>query len=242
MQKADSKARAKFRHSSSHLVFEYTSGLHFPLEGITCLYNNSASFYAALLFDQQLSQFFGRPDINATYRPIAREITDLGLSDYYFAIAILSWAFCRFVAPKIASLKKYSAKVDYFRRWGLNFLVALLVSGIMTHLIKFTVGRQRPHKTPTFEPFVFHPFNFHWHWQSFASGHSQVMFTVATMFTIAFPKFRWLWILIATIVCSTRIVVHDHFLSDTIFGACIGYVGTLLAMRLMMKKTQNGLY
>lgn len=197
---------------------------------------------AAYFFDQKLSQFFGIPEVRDQWRPIARVITDLGLSDYYFAIALLSWAFCRFVAPKISALQRYSAKVDYFRRWGLNFLVALLVSGAITHLIKFTVGRQRPHKTPDFDPFVFVPFNFHWHWQSFSSGHSQVMFTAATMFSVAFPKMRWLWIPVAVIVCGTRIVVHDHFLSDTIFGAFVGYAGSLLAMKWLQAKSKNGLY
>ncbi len=200
------------------------------------------SVAAAFLFDQQLSAFFGRPEIRDTYRAPARIITDIGLSDYYFAIAILTWVFCRFLAPRLAYLKKYSAKVDYFRRWGLNFLVALLVSGAITHIIKFCVGRQRPHKTPDFDPFVFNHFTTHWHWHSFSSGHSQVMFTAATMFSIAFPRLRWVWIPIAILACGTRIVVHDHFLSDTIFGACVGYVGTLLALKWMHAKSSNALY
>lgn len=197
---------------------------------------------AAIFCDQSLSQFFGREDIRTSWRPLARTITDMGLSDIYFAIAILSWALAKWLLPRMSSFKRYSVKIDYFRRWGLNLLVALLVSGVITFLIKMTVGRQRPHKTPDFDPFVFQPINVHWHWHSFPSGHSQVMFTAATMFSLAFPKLRWLWILFAIIVCSTRIVVHDHFLSDTIFGACIGYVGTLLTLKLMQKKTQNGLF
>lgn len=40
----------------------------------------------------------------------------------------------------------------------------------------------------------------------------------------------------------TRVVVHDHFMSDVIMGASIGYVGSLLAMKLMLEKTENGLY
>ncbi|MDG0815128.1 phosphatase PAP2 family protein [Bdellovibrio svalbardensis] len=197
---------------------------------------------AAAFLDQRLSLFFNHEDIRTTWRPVARVVTDIGLSDYYFVIAILTWALARWVLPRIASLKKYSAKIDYARRWGLSLLVALLVSGVLTHLIKATVGRQRPHKTPDFDPFVFDPFTTHWHWHSFSSGHSQVLFTAATMFSIAFPKLRWLWLAIAIIGCATRIVVHDHFLSDTIFGACVGYVGTLLALRLMMKKTPNSLH
>lgn len=209
---------------------------------IVTVFSLALALVAAFLFDQQLSAFFGRPEIRDLYRGPARTITDVGLSDYYFAIAILTWAFCRFLAPRLASLKKYSAKVDYFRRWGLNFLVALLVSGAITHIIKFCVGRQRPHKTPDFDPFVFNHFTTHWHWHSFSSGHSQVMFTAATMFSIAFPRLRWLWIPIAIVVCGTRIVVHDHFLSDTIFGACVGYVGTLLALKWMDAKSSNSLY
>ncbi|HWU42289.1 MAG TPA: hypothetical protein VN132_02585, partial [Bdellovibrio sp.] len=74
------------------------------------------SILAGLFFDQKISQFFGQPDIRSHWWPIAREITDLGLSDYYFAIAILTWAFARWAAPKIKSFEKYSARVDYYRR------------------------------------------------------------------------------------------------------------------------------
>lgn len=197
---------------------------------------------AAIFFDQQLSQFFALPEIYQKWRPVARDITDVGLSEYYFAIALFSWAIAKWIAPRMTSLKKFSNQIEFWRRWGLNFLVALLVSGAFTHLIKMTVGRQRPHKTPDFQPFIFDPFTTHWHWHSFPSGHSQVMFTAATMFSLAFPKLRWLWICIAVVVCGTRIVVHDHFLSDTIFGACVGYSGTLIALRLMKVKTSNGLF
>lgn len=200
------------------------------------------SLLAMYFFDQKFSAYFAIPAIRDGYRGYARTLTDIGLSEYYFALAIFTWAFAKWVAPQVPSFKPYAKTVDFFRRWGLNFLVALLVSGAMTHIIKFLVGRQRPHKTPDFDPFVFTPFTTHWHWHSFASGHSQVMFTVATMFSIAFPRLRWFWIPVAVLVCLTRIVVHDHFLSDTIFGACVGYVGTLLALKLMSAKTKNGLY
>ncbi|WP_413559013.1 phosphatase PAP2 family protein [Bdellovibrio sp. HCB209] len=203
------------------------------------------SLFAAVIlgyfFDQRLSQYFADHVVASVLWAPSRIITDIGLSEYYFIISIGTWALCAFVFPRLGYFKKYAAKVDFFRRWGLNFLVALLVSGAITHVIKFCVGRQRPHKTPDFDPGVFHHFTTHWHWHSFSSGHSQVMFTVATMFSIAFPKFRWLWIPIAVIACITRVIVHDHFLSDIIFGGCVGYVGALLAMK-WMKKSKNALY
>lgn len=197
---------------------------------------------AGYFFDQQVSAYFANPDIKATIRGPARILTDMGLSEYYFILSLGIWVLAKWVAPHIAALKSHSNRVDFYRRWGLNFFVALLVCGAITHIIKFTAGRQRPHKTPDFDPFVFTPFTTHWHWHSFSSGHSQVIFTAATMMSVAFPRFRWFWIPFAMLICVTRIVVHDHFLSDIIFGACVGYVGTLLAMTLMRNKTKNGLY
>lgn len=197
---------------------------------------------AMRFFDQSFSTYFAHPEVKALYWSTARVLTDIGLSEYYFALSILTWVFAAWVAPRISSFKNYPDKINFLRRWGLNFLAALLVSGIITHLIKFTVGRQRPHKSPMFDPFVFTPFTTHWHWHSFASGHSQVMFTVATMMSVAMPKFRWFWVPFAILICLTRVIVHDHFLSDIIFGSCVGYVGSLLAMNLMQAKTKNGLF
>lgn len=205
-----------------------------------------SSFVLAVLamyfFDQSLSGYFAVPEVTARYRATARILTDIGLSEYYFVLALLTWAVAKWIAPRISALRKYPEKIEFFRRWGLNFFVALLLSGVITHLIKFSVGRQRPHKTPDFDPYVFTPFTTHWHWHSFSSGHSQVIFTAATMMSIAFPKMRWFWIPFAALICLTRVVVHDHFLSDIIFGACVGYVGSLLAMTWMRAKTENGLY
>lgn len=205
----------------------------------------SAFLIAAVLgffFDQKIALYFGQADVRELYWQIARDITNIGLSEHYFALAVGTWAFCAWVAPKISSLARHASTIDYFRRWGLNFLVALLVSGVLTHLFKFFFGRQRPHKTPDFEPFTFSPLTTHWDFHSFSSGHSQVMWTVATMFVVAFPKYRYFWMACAVAICSTRVIIHDHFLSDVIFGSCLGYVGSLLAMRLMMTKTKNGLY
>lgn len=202
----------------------------------------SVALFVVFVIDQRLSQFFGRPDIHDIFWLPAREITNIGLSENYIAIAIAVWIFTRWIAQRISSLNKYTARIDYFRRWSLNFLMALAVSGLITHLIKGLVGRQRPHKSPVFDSLVFEPLTTHWHWHSFSSGHSQVMLTAATMFAVAFPRLRWLWLTFAIAICSTRVMVLDHFLSDTIFGGCIGYVGSIIALKWMKDNTSNGLY
>jgi len=205
----------------------------------------SFAFVAALIavftLDQRLSLFFADPTRVDT-KTFFRMITDIGKSEPYFMLALIVWILAKWIAPYLHIIKHYHKERDFARKWGLNFLLALIFSGILVHITKFLAGRQRPHKSPDFDPLVFHPFNFHWHYQSFASGHSQVVFTVATMMSVALPKLRWLWITCAVILCFSRVVVHDHFLSDTIFGASVGYVGSLLAMYFMTRKTENGLY
>ncbi|AFY03269.1 phosphatase PAP2 family protein [Bdellovibrio bacteriovorus] len=197
----------------------------------------------ALVFvDQQASLYFAEQEVKGLIRAPARILTDIALSEYYFVGSLLVWIFCKWIGPRLSFLQTHLDRVDYYRRWALNFFVALIVAGVITHIIKFTVGRQRPHKTPDFDPYVFDHFTTHWHWHSFSSGHSQVIFTVATMLSVAFPRFKWFWIPFAMLICLTRVVVHDHFVSDIIFGACVGYVGTLLALQLMRKKTSNGIY
>lgn len=195
----------------------------------------------AYFFDQKVSMYFSVQGGTAEMiRIIAREVTNIGLSQHYFIMSVGVWFLCAFITPRIAGLKKYASGLDYLRRWGLNFLVALLVSGAITHIIKFLVGRQRPHKSPVCDPFTFDPFTHHWHWHSFSSGHSQVMAVVAFMFTIAMPRYAWFWILIAITACGTRVAIQDHFLSDVIFGACVGYCGTLIALK-WMRKSKNAL-
>lgn len=199
-----------------------------------------ASLSVMFSVDQLVSVFFAKNDVREAVRAEARFLTDLGLSEIYFALALFSWAFCKWIGPRLTS--RFTQAFDFFRRWGLNLLVSLVISGLMIHILKFIVGRQRPHKSPVFAPDIFNSFTTHWHWHSFPSGHTQVIFTAATLFAVAFPRLRWFWFSFAILIGLTRIVVHDHFLSDVIFGGCIGYIGALISMKLMQNKTKNGLF
>ena len=198
--------------------------------------------FAAYFLDQQLAAFFRQEKVYTHWYQPARKLTDLGLFEVYFFVALASWAFAKWIAPHMQTFREQPDKIDFLRRWGLNFIAALLLSGVITHLIKFTVGRQRPHKSPIFDPYIFTPFTTHYHWHSFSSGHSQVIFTAATMLSVAMPKWRRGWLAFAVLIAFTRVMVTDHFLSDIIFGACVGYVGALCALYWMKLKSQNRLF
>lgn len=204
----------------------------------------SALFLAVLcifFLDQLTAQFFAQENV-IPFREFARKITDIGLSEHYFIGSLFLYCYFRWLAPHMRLWQRYSTRAQFLRVWALNFFVALIVSGILVHIFKFSVGRLRPHKTePLFDPLVFQPLTTHWDFHSFPSGHSQTMATVATMMCLAFPKLRWFWILAAAAICFTRVVSHAHFLADTIFGAFIGYAGAMISLYLMRTRTKSGL-
>jgi len=185
---------------------------------------------ALFTLDQSLAQYFKQPEM-LTLWLIARNITNVGLSEHYFVIAIVTYVFCKWLRPQFVKA----------RAWGRDFFFALLGSGILVHISKFCFGRQRPHLTADFNPWIFHPLTTDWNFHSFASGHSQVMFTVATFLSLRLPKWKWIFYFIAAIFAFTRVIIHDHFLSDVIGGAVVGYIGTLTSVYWVQRYTMQKL-
>lgn len=134
------------------------------------------------LLDLLIADFAARPEMQRVYY-YSREVTNIGDSLHYFTLALLGLIFSRLLYPRLSFLRtKVSAarnRMIYY--WSLFLLKALILCGIVLHIFKFTVGRQRPHVAENFYNLNFAPFNLHHHWQSWPSGHSQVMFTVATV-------------------------------------------------------------
>ncbi|HPI39926.1 MAG TPA: phosphatase PAP2 family protein [Pseudobdellovibrionaceae bacterium] len=177
--------------------------------------------------DQYLAVFFAQERLKNLWQ-MARSTTNIGLASHYFIFSIVLLVFLKWIAPKIQHLKKYSEKINYYKKWSYYFLISLISSGLVLQIFKFIFGRQRPHKTdPLFEPYHFTFFENHWDFHSFPSGHSQVMFTVATMLMFLWPKLRWYFFGFAFLISFTRVMTHSHFLSDVIIGSLLGYLVTV---------------
>ncbi|MFP5518783.1 MAG: phosphatase PAP2 family protein [Bdellovibrionia bacterium] len=190
---------------------------------------------AMLFLDQELAYFFSLPAQEPIYR-FAKATTDIALAEFYFALAFGVFVLVKFLQWGYKGNEALVVdRLVFFHRWSINYFVALITSGVLVHLFKNMFGRQRPHLSENFEPYVFSPFNFHWDWHSFPSGHSQVMFTSATMLSIAFPKLRVLWFTAASAIAFTRVLVQYHFVSDVIAGAFVGYAGAHLGIYLLRK-------
>ncbi len=188
-------------------------------------------FFSYFWWDQSLALFFRR-DENMNLWVFAREITDIGLGQHYFIFVALFLIYLYYYIPRFRQgfdpIRSY-----WLKAWTWSFLAALLCAGFLLRLGKFIFGRQRPHISLDSAPNTFEFFNHNWDFQSFPSGHTQVLFTVATMLAILDPKRKFLWFLLAFGLSFTRVMTYSHFLSDIIAGAFIGISGSLVGLYLM---------
>ncbi len=207
-----------------------------------------------IFIDEPLSQFFGQEDMQHIWLA-AREITNVGLGEHYFGFCLLSLIFCYYIRPRFTSdssalgsfFNKHDLTLEYLKTWTWNLLASLLTAGIALRILKFIFGRQRPHVSNIFDAHVFHFFQNHWDYQSFPSGHAQVMFTVATLLVMWDPKrnyfimWSWIWFAVALFFAATRIATLDHFFSDFVFGSIVGHLGALWGVHLMQKYSKHKL-
>ncbi len=179
-------------------------------------------------FDLNIAEFFNQPELARVYY-YSREITNIGYSIHYFAIAIFGIIFSKFIYPRIQLInKRMSAALNLaISQWSWFAVKVLILAGIPVHLIKMGIGRQRPHVSGDFNPLNFAPFNLHHHWHSFPSGHAQVLFSVATIALLIWPRHRYYFLGTAFLLALTRVTIHQHFFSDLLAGAVVGYLTTV---------------
>ncbi|MGH7145271.1 MAG: phosphatase PAP2 family protein [Planctomycetota bacterium] len=104
--------------------------------------------------------------------------------------------------------------------WLETIEATTVASGVLSPLLKLTVGRQRPDAAS--HAHVFKPFSGN---ASFPSGHTTQAFVVATAVAVAYADHPWVGVLTfsaAGMVGYSRLFLHKHFLSDVLAGALLG--------------------
>ncbi|MEQ1723428.1 MAG: phosphatase PAP2 family protein [Pseudobdellovibrio sp.] len=183
--------------------------------------------------DLVVAHYFKQPQLDSVYY-YSREITNIGYSIHYFIAALLGLIFAKYIYPNTQYFKNRMSEASNKKifDWSVFLIKALVVVGVLLHIIKIIIGRQRPHLDVNFYNLNFIPFNFHHHWHSFPSGHAQVVFTVAAVLLSIWPRQKFVFLAMAAFFAFTRVVIHQHFFSDMIGGACLGYLGTLWLLNL----------
>ena len=108
---------------------------------------------------------------------------------------------------------------DRARETGRLAAQAMIDTLIVTEVLKYTMGRQRP-------DFGMGEGNFFDHGKSFPSGHASNVWAVATVVSYEYQHHPWIKygaFAITAAVSMSRYTGRKHFLSDVLVGSSIGY-------------------
>lgn len=199
----------------------------------------TAGFFS---LDLMIARYFNQSELQNVYY-YSREVTNVGYSIHYFAMAIAGIIFSKWIYPRFSFFRRKITSLAALKisQWSWFAVKVLILAGIPLHILKMLIGRKRPHVSQDFDPLNFDPVNLHHHWNSFPSGHAQVLFTAATVALLIWPKQKYLFLGIAFILALTRVTIHQHYFSDVVAGAAVGYLATLWLHYFLRpeKKTSN---
>lgn len=106
---------------------------------------------------------------------------------------------------------------------------AFVIAGSFEFAIKHLIGRPRP-DSEAISVLPIGP-SYALNFDSFPSGHSTILFAVASAFGYFYPKLRWPLYLLAACVAFGRVYLDRHYLSDVLAGAIIGILASTLILR-----------
>jgi membrane-associated phospholipid phosphatase len=78
----------------------------------------------------------------------------------------------------------------------------------------------------------FHPFEVGDDTGSFPSGHAARILAFVTVFWLAMPRGRWLYIIVAAPMCIALVAMNYHFVGDVIAGSVLGGIVGAWTVRL----------
>lgn len=137
--------------------------------------------------------------------------------------------------------------------WGLLFIIARIRKSFWTlplfetlisqclsvafvRVAKVIIGRARPDIYLKKGIYGFYGFEWNHHFHSFPSGHTLMIFTLATSLSLAFPRWRIPLFSLATLLALSRVFLAKHYLSDVMGTAAIGIVIATI-VHLIIRRT-----
>lgn len=108
-----------------------------------------------------------------------------------------------------------------------------VINDFATHQLKITFQRHRPNTGDSYNTFDWRggpKIN-----ESFVSNHTSNAFTTATVLALCFPDKKWVPIVAystASVVGLSRIYQNEHWASDVLGGAAIGFLSAQLTNKL----------
>lgn len=115
---------------------------------------------------------------------------------------------------------------------GMKGLEAYVITVVLTNVIKQVAHRHRPYQDVPPDPHVWDgPFSWGgpygtFGYNSFPSGHSSAIFSIATVIGLEYWSTKWVPAVsfsLAGFTALYRLAVNDHWASDVLFGSALGF-------------------
>lgn len=114
---------------------------------------------------------------------------------------------------------------EHKRKWIFGLWFTLGLSAVVSFVLKFLIQRQRPFQLgivstlQILEKASYLSWNF-----SFPSFQAMLVFCAVPILSKEFRKFKYFWIIFASLIAFSRVYFGLHFLSDVLAGGLIGYL------------------
>lgn len=164
-----------------------------------------------------------------------KSITDAAKSHYYLIPAFLIMTVISTQDWRSRSLSAQKMLVRAYERAAFIFF-AIAIPGILINIAKQLIGRGRPPTFDEYGAYVFSPFEFTHHFQSFPSGHATAAGSLGMIVALYFPRLRWPALILAGLLAFARVPANAHYLSDVMAGYLIGTFATLLIARWLASR------
>ena len=161
--------------------------------------------------------YYCKKELSGSVRNIAQIITILGDAKWYYGLLAIAFIFVHFILKN----KLFARRVIYI-------LFSLITAGIVNTIIKWLAGRHRPKNLFNHDLYGFSFFGMGYELTSFPSGHTSVVFSIATALSILFPRLCLPVFTTALIIGTSRAIITSHFLSDVIGGAGVGIISAIV--------------
>lgn len=183
----------------------------------------AATVILIALADRPVAVYFHArdPDLRALFDLTGR----LGLAYGYLILFALAFVAMHW-GGALSRLRRFAGSMRAFSAIPAFFFLSIAASGAVVDVLKLIFGRLRPKLL-----FSAGSYDFTWlglrpdHW-SFPSGHSATIAALMTALWLVWPQHLLFYVLVATIVALSRVVVGAHYLSDTLAGALIAVLTT----------------
>ncbi|MGB0842666.1 MAG: phosphatase PAP2 family protein [Pseudoalteromonas shioyasakiensis] len=116
----------------------------------------------------------------------------------------------------------------HFQQLAMSILVGFAIERPIYFLAKKRIARVRPCDSLVQGAYLVPSDQF-----SLPSGHSAGAFVVATILTIYFPEFAVLWLMWASGVAASRVIIGVHYPADVVIGAVMGSSCAVLAVMVV---------